>query len=121
MSGPVLAQTRTGGNIANELNRQELDRVADPAAAPIPVAPQGYAPQGYPWPQVIRRIEATRRRATSRHLYRPSLYSAIPQGYSTLPFHFQGYYATPQGYAAQPYPSDDGVCRFAVPDRPVLR
>ena len=42
ISGPALAQTRTGGNIASQLNQQELSRLS------TETAPQGYAPQGYP-------------------------------------------------------------------------
>ena len=41
ISGPALAQTRTGGNIASQLNQQELSRLS------TETAPQGYAPQGY--------------------------------------------------------------------------
>src|SRR3954454_22860532 len=52
MSGPVLAQTGRGGNIASQLNQQELARMSVEAApqgyAPQPGAPQGYAPQAAP-------------------------------------------------------------------------
>src|SRR3954454_21551546 len=47
MSGPVLAQTRTSGNIANQLNQQEAVRLSAETAAPQ-AGPQGYAPQAYP-------------------------------------------------------------------------
>ncbi len=46
ISGPALAQTRTGGNIASQLNQQELSHLST-ETAPQGYAPQGYAPQGY--------------------------------------------------------------------------
>src|SRR5579863_506285 len=53
ITAPVSAQTPYGsgeaGDIANQLNRQELDRLSG-AGAPPPAAygPQGYPQQGYP-------------------------------------------------------------------------
>src|SRR3954453_4967504 len=79
ISGPALAQTRTGGNIASQLNQQELSHLST-EAAPQPVAPQGYAPQGY-----------------------------APQGYAQQGYPQQGYpqQGYPQqgypGYAGDPY------------------
>ena len=71
ISGPALAQTRTGGNIASQLNQQELSRLST-AAVPQPIVPQGYPPQGYA----------------------PQDYAS--QGYTPQGYPPQGY--TPQGY-----------------------
>src|SRR3954452_1793270 len=81
ISGPALAQTRTGGNIASQLNQQELSHLST-ETTPQGYAPQGYASQGYPqqgYPQ-----------------------QGYPQqGYPQQGYPQQGY--PPQGYAAQAY------------------
>src|SRR3954468_9085594 len=86
ISGPALAQTRTGGNIASQLNQQELSHLSTETAPqgypqrgcpPEGSAPQGYPQQGYPqqgYPQ---------------------------QGYPQQGYPQQGYAA--QGYATQAY------------------